>query len=65
MKKLAVSPRGVRLVYLADEGQRLRYGVLRRAHFERLPLSRALDERLRSSACELYRGCADPANVAA
>lgn len=53
-KELLVTPRGVRLVYLADEGTRLHHGVLRSAHFEHLPLDRSLVGGLLDRAVALY-----------
>lgn len=53
-KELLVTPNGVRLVYLADEGSRLYHGVLRQARFEHLPLARDLVDGLLDRAFALY-----------
>lgn len=37
-KELLITPRGLRVVYLAGQGARLHYGVLRRAEFDDLPV---------------------------
>ena len=37
-KELVITPRGVRVVYLAAQGSRLHYGVFRRAQFTELPV---------------------------
>ena len=55
MKELLITPRGVRLVYLADEGRRAHYGVLRQARFDGLPLARDLLARLLGLATALHR----------
>lgn len=54
MKELVVSPRGVRLVRLADEGVRAYYGVFRRQQFAQLPFDRAMVARLLEQAVALY-----------
>jgi hypothetical protein len=63
MKELVISPHGVRLVYMADQGRRLHYGVLRRAHFEQLPLPNAMVGNLLNMITALHRRCAESEKV--
>jgi hypothetical protein len=53
MKELLIAPNGVRLVVLAAEADRARYGVFRQADFSEFNLDAALVERLIETAAQL------------
>ena len=53
-KELLVTPRGVRIVYQANQAQRAQYLVLRQAEFAEPTLSRDLVRRLLDRAVALY-----------
>lgn len=53
VKEVVISPRGVRIVYLADEGDRGSYLLLRQARFDPEPIDPALGESLLESALGL------------
>jgi len=53
VKEVVVSPRGVRIVYLADEGERGSYLLLRQARFDSDPIDAALGQSLLESALGL------------
>lgn len=55
VKEVVVTPRGIRIVYLADEGERGTYLLLRQARFGRGPIDPALAGSLLDSALELSK----------
>jgi hypothetical protein len=54
MKELLITPRGVRLVYQADQAERAHYMVLRQARFETEQLPADLAEALLERALSIY-----------
>ena len=61
IKELLVTPKGVRVVYLAGQGGRAHYGVLRRAHFAALPLPADLVATPLKLACDVHQALAGAA----
>ena len=59
-KELVIAPRGVRLVYQENQGERAYYMVLRRAEFGAAKLSAALARRLLDEALAVYNSVASP-----
>ncbi|MFD0986449.1 hypothetical protein [Methyloligella solikamskensis] len=53
VKEVVVTPRGVRIIYLADEGERGSYLLLRQARFDPEPIDPALARSLLDSALGL------------
>ncbi|ODA67504.1 hypothetical protein A7A08_01537 [Methyloligella halotolerans] len=53
VKEVVVTPRGVRIIYLADEGERGTYLLLRQARFDPEPIDGALARSLLESALGL------------
>jgi len=54
MKELLITPRGLRLVYQADQAQRTHYAVLRQIEFAEARLSAALLRRLMEAALRIH-----------
>jgi hypothetical protein len=55
MKELLIAPRGVRLVYQADQAERSRYAVLRQSEFSEGRLAPDLARWLLDAATSVYR----------
>lgn len=60
MKEMLVTPRGVRLVYQAEQAERVHYMVLRQIEFAVERLSLSLARALLNATVELYRSVAAP-----
>lgn len=65
MKEMLVTPRGVRLVYQAEQAERVHYMVLRQIEFANEHLSISLARALLNATVELYRSVAAPTNALA
>ncbi len=63
MKEMLVTPRGVRLVYQAEQAERVHYMVLRQIEFAAERLSAPLARALLNATVELYRSVAPPAGT--
>jgi hypothetical protein len=63
MKEMLVTPRGVRLVYQAEQAERVHYRVLRQIEFAVERLSISLARALLNESVELYRSVAAPAGT--
>lgn len=61
-KELVIAPRGVRLVYQENQGERAYYMVLRQANFGASKLSAALARRLLDEAVAVYNSVASSRN---
>ena len=57
-KELVVTPRGVRIVYQASQGERAYYMVLRQPEFGEARLPAALAQRLLEQALAVYNSLA-------
>jgi hypothetical protein len=64
-KELVIAPRGVRLVYQANQGERAYYMVLRQAEFGAAQLPSALARRLLDEAVAVYNSVASAAESGA
>lgn len=60
MKEMLVTPRGVRLVYQAEQAERIHYMVLRQIEFANEHLSITLARALLNATVDLYRSVAAP-----
>lgn len=58
MKELLIAPRGVRLIYQADQAERSKYAVLRQSEFSEGRLAPDLARRLLDAATSVYRSVA-------
>jgi len=63
MKEMLVTPRGVRLVYQAEQAERVHYMVLRQIEFAVERLSLSLARALLNAAIDLYRSVGAPAEA--
>ena len=58
MKEMLITPRGVRLVYQAEQAERVHYMVLRQIEFAQERLSASLARALLNATVDLYRSVA-------
>jgi hypothetical protein len=62
MKELLIAPRGVRLIYQADQAERSQYAVLRQCKFSEARLAPDLARRLLDAVTSVYHSVAAASN---